>query len=82
MFAKFRQYIYELTSRVQVPAGYSPQVCVVMKGHLVNPSCASSSWGLLLKIMDLRQYNWHVSEHTKAMKINKRVRTHLVPMGD
>ncbi len=44
----------ELTSSVHVPRGFSPQVCVVINGHLTNPSCRSSSLGLLLRIMDLR----------------------------
>ena len=29
---------FHLTSRVHFPLGYSAQVCVVMKGHLVKPS--------------------------------------------
>ena len=41
------------TSSVHLPLGYSAQVWVVMKGHLVNPSVLSSSFGRSDKIMDL-----------------------------
>lgn len=41
------------TSNVQRPRGSSPHVCVVMNGHLVNPSRLSSSFGRRLRIMDL-----------------------------
>lgn len=41
------------TSKVHVPLGFSPHVCVVMNGHLTNPSCRSSSLGLRLRTMDL-----------------------------
>ena len=41
------------TSKVHRPRGSSPQVCVVMKGHLVKPSRPSSSLGRRLRIMDL-----------------------------
>lgn len=44
----------KLTSSNQVPCGYSPQVCVVMKGHFENPSLESSSFCLRLSIIDLK----------------------------
>ena len=41
------------TSSVHLPLGYSAQVWVVIKGHLVNPSVLSSSFGRSDRIMDL-----------------------------
>ena len=43
------------TSKVHRPRGSSPQVCVVMKGHLVKPSRPSSSLGRRLRIIDLKK---------------------------
>lgn len=47
------RYQMYLTSKIQVPCGYSPQVWVVINGHFVKPSLESSSFCLLLKIIDL-----------------------------
>ena len=45
--------LMKTTSSVHLPLGYSAQVWVVMKGHFVNPSTASSSFGRSDRIMDL-----------------------------
>lgn len=44
-----------ITSSVQVPWGYSPQVCVVINGHFVKPSLESSSFCRRLSIIDLKK---------------------------
>lgn len=69
----------QLTSNVQIPCGYSPQVCVAMKGHLVKPSRRSSSFGLRLKIIDLVVRK--VSKRVYCKK-TKFIMTYLVPIGD
>lgn len=46
-------YMYKHTSSIHVPWGYSPQVWVVINGHLVKPSRWSSSLTRRLKIIDL-----------------------------
>ena len=44
-----------MTNSCHVPRGFSAQVCVVMKGHFVKPSVESSSFGRLLRIIDLKK---------------------------
>ena len=65
------------TSRVQRPRGSSPQVCVVMNGHLVKPSRPSSSFGRRLRIIDLKHNLIRILSHLFCHLINKFVFTVL-----
>lgn len=42
---------WNLATSLHFPVGFSPHVCVVMNGQLVNPSFESSSFGLRERIM-------------------------------